>query len=252
MSSSESEEEEEEMEVDEREEEEEEDSDDDDDDDDDDESYQIPLSQEQNFVREQNIKALRDGTVTIRYASVLSNLKPPEPDEVILKRHFQPLVPGGAVQTGAQSRVVGLMFSFSFLNDSLSFPSAKKREKKGGFKSGHPNENSRSFSLSFSLFLSLSLSFPSFQEAKNSDVFFLSLSLSFSLFLFEQQLRCKERFSLVRYSSRLDRRNDPSCRKLSHPAQTRKISCSQKASQSWCCGKTRISKGRRKVNCYLR
>ena len=157
MSSSESEEEEEEMEVDEREEEEEEDSDDDDDDDDDDdESYQIPLSQEQNLVREQNIKALRDGTVTIRYASVLSNLKPPEPDEVILKRHFQPLVPGGAVQTGAQSRVVGLMFSFSFLNDSLSFPSAK-REKKGGFKSGHPNENSRSFSLSFSLFLSLSL-----------------------------------------------------------------------------------------------
>ena len=154
MSSSESEEEEEEMEVDEREEEEEEEEEDSDDDDD--ESYQIPLSQEQNFVREQNIKALRDGTVTIRYASVLSNLKPPEPDEVILKRHFQPLVPGGAVQTGAQSRVVGLMFSFSFLNDSLSFPSAK-REKKGGFKSGHPNENSRSFSLSFSLFLSLSL-----------------------------------------------------------------------------------------------
>ena len=176
MSSSESEEEEEEMEVDEREEEEEEEEDSDDDDDD--ESYQIPLSQEQNFVREQNIKALRDGTVTIRYASVLSNLKPPEPDEVILKRHFQPLVPGGAVQTGAQSRVVGLMFSFSFLNDSLSFPEREKREERG-FKSGHPNENSRSFSLSFSL----SLSFPSFQEAKNSDVFFLSLSLSLSFFL---------------------------------------------------------------------
>ena len=168
MSSSESEEEDEEMEVDEREEE----------DSDDDESYQIPLSQEQNFVREQNIKALRDGTVTIRYASVLSILKPPEPDEVILKRHFRPLVPGGAVQTGAQSRVVGLMFSFSFLNDSLSFPEREKREERG-FKSGHPNENSRSFSLSFSLFLS----FPSFQEAKNSDVFFLSLSLSLSFFL---------------------------------------------------------------------
>ena len=135
------------MEVDEREEEE---------DSDDDESYQIPLSQEQNFVREQNIKALRDGTVTIRYASVLSNLKPPEPDEVILKRHFQPLVPGGAVQTGAQSRVVGLMFSFSFFERcSPSRSPSAKREKKGGFKSGHPNENSRSFSLSFSLSLSL-------------------------------------------------------------------------------------------------
>jgi hypothetical protein len=170
MSSSESEEEEEEMEVDEREEEE---------DSDDDESYQIPLSQEQNFVREQNIKALRDGTVTIRYASVLSNLKPPEPDEVILKRHFQPLVPGGAVQTGAQSRVVGLMFSFSFFERcSPSRSPSAKREKKGGFKSGHPKENSRSFSLSFSL------SFPSFQEANNSDVFFLSLSLSFSLSFF--------------------------------------------------------------------
>ena len=149
MSSSESEEEEEEMEVDEREEEEEEE---DSDDDDDDESYQIPLSQEQNFVREQNIKALRDGTVTIRYASVLSNLKPPEPDEVILKRHFQPLVPGGAVQTGAQSRVFGLMFSFSFSNDSLPLvPRARKERRKGDSKVG-----TQMRILVLSLFLSLS------------------------------------------------------------------------------------------------
>jgi hypothetical protein len=154
-------EEEEEMEVDEREEEEESEEEDSDDD----ESYQIPLSQEQNFVREQNIKALRDGTVTIRYASVLSNLKPPEPDEVILKRHFQPLVPGGAVQTGAQSRVVGLMFSFSFFERfSPSRSPSAKREKKGGFKSGHPNENSRSFSLSFSLSLSLFSKLPRSKE----------------------------------------------------------------------------------------
>ena len=57
----------------------------------------------ENFIREQNVKALRDGLPLskIRYASVLSNLKPPEPDEVILKRHFAPLVPGGALQTGA-------------------------------------------------------------------------------------------------------------------------------------------------------
>ena len=56
----------------------------------------------ENFIREQNVKALRDGLPLskIRYASVLSNLKPPEPDEVILKRHFAPLVPGGALQTG--------------------------------------------------------------------------------------------------------------------------------------------------------
>ena len=130
MSSSESEEEDEEMEVDEREEEEESEEEEDSDDD---ESYQIPLSQEQNFVREQNIKALRDGTVTIRYASVLSNLKPPEPDEVILKRHFQPLVPGGAVQTGAQSRVVGTyVFIFFFERFSLSsFPEREKREERG-------------------------------------------------------------------------------------------------------------------------
>ena len=79
----------------EEEEEEEEDSD---------EEYELS-QRDKNLVRERNVKALRDGTVKIAYASVLSNLKPPEPNEVILKRHFQPLVPGGALQTGRRSLV---------------------------------------------------------------------------------------------------------------------------------------------------
>ena len=79
----------------EEEEEEEEDSD---------EEYELS-QRDKNLVRERNVRALRDGTVKIAYASVLSNLKPPEPNEVILKRHFQPLVPGGALQTGRRSLV---------------------------------------------------------------------------------------------------------------------------------------------------
>lgn len=95
MSSSDEEEDEEEEreESEEEEEEEEEDSD---------SEYHHSQDDDENFIREQNVKALRDGLPLskIRYASVLSNLKPPEPDEVILKRHFAPLVPGGALQTG--------------------------------------------------------------------------------------------------------------------------------------------------------
>ena len=70
--------------------------------DDDSDSEYRHSQDDENFVREQNVKALRDGLPLskIRYASVLSNLKPPEPDEVILKRRFAPLVPGGALQTG--------------------------------------------------------------------------------------------------------------------------------------------------------
>ena len=92
-SSDEEEEDEEEREESEEEEEEEEDSD---------SEYRHSQDDDENFIREQNVKALRDGLPLskIRYASVLSNLKPPEPDEVILKRHFAPLVPGGALQTG--------------------------------------------------------------------------------------------------------------------------------------------------------
>ncbi len=87
--------EEEETMLDSEEEEEEEDSD---------EEYELS-QRDKNLVRERNVRALRDGTVKIAYASVLSNLKPPEPNEVILKRHFQPLVPGGALQTGKRSLV---------------------------------------------------------------------------------------------------------------------------------------------------
>lgn len=92
-SSDEEEDEEDQREESEEEEEEEEDSD---------SEYRHSQDDDENFIREQNVKALRDGLPLskIRYASVLSNLKPPEPDEVILKRHFAPLVPGGALQTG--------------------------------------------------------------------------------------------------------------------------------------------------------
>ena len=96
MSSSDEEEEDEEDQREESEEEEEEEEEDSD------SEYRRSQDDDENFIREQNVKALRDGLPLskIRYASVLSNLKPPEPDEVILKRHFAPLVPGGALQTG--------------------------------------------------------------------------------------------------------------------------------------------------------
>ena len=80
MSSSDEEEDEEEEreESEEEEEEEEEDSD---------SEYHHSQDDGENFIREQNVKALRDGLPLskIRYASVLSNLKPPEPDEVIFE-----------------------------------------------------------------------------------------------------------------------------------------------------------------------
>jgi len=106
MSSSSEEEEEDQREEDSEEEEEEEDSD---------SEYRHSQDDDgENFIREQNVKALRDGLPLskIRYASVLSNLKPPEPDEVILKRHFAPLVPGGALQTG--TFLVCLLVCFLF------------------------------------------------------------------------------------------------------------------------------------------
>ena len=97
MSSGDEEEEDEEDQREESEEEEEEEEEEDSD-----SEYRRSQDDDENFIREQNVKALRDGLPLskIRYASVLSNLKPPEPDEVILKRHFAPLVPGGALQTG--------------------------------------------------------------------------------------------------------------------------------------------------------
>ena len=112
--------EEEETMLDSEEEEEEEDSD---------EEYELS-QRDKNLVRERNVRALRDGTVKIAYASVLSNLKPPEPNEVILKRHFQPLVPGGALQTGKRSLVERVdVFFVIFLSISNNSISSRGREK---------------------------------------------------------------------------------------------------------------------------
>ena len=219
----------------EEEEEEEEDSD---------EEYELS-QRDKNLVRERNVRALRDGTVKIAYASVLSNLKPPEPNEVILKRHFQPLVPGGALQTGRRSLVARAtrmrrrFFIIFFQFRTILSPQGEGKER--FWVLTFEKKNSPSFSL-----------FP-----RVPDVLFLAsiLTLSFSLSFFlssGMQRRCNARFSPEKYSSRLARRNDRNCRKSYRPARTRKISRSRKVFQSWCCGKTRIRKGRRRISCYLR
>ena len=216
----------------EEEEEEEEDSD---------EEYELS-QRDKNLVRERNVRALRDGTVKIAYASVLSNLKPPEPNEVILKRHFQPLVPGGALQTGKRSLVERVDVFFVIFLRFRTIPFSSEGEGKECFwVLTFEKKNSPSVSL-----------FP-----RIPDVLFLAsiLTLSFSLSFFlssGMQRRCNARFSPEKYSSRLARRNDRNCRKSYRPARTRKISRSRKVFQSWCCGKTRIRKGRRRISCYLR
>ena len=215
----------------EEEEEEEEDSD---------EEYELS-QRDKNLVRERNVRALRDGTVKIAYASVLSNLKPPEPNEVILKRHFQPLVPGGALQTGKRSLVERVDVFFVIFFDFERFVLLEGEGKERFWVLTFEKKNSPSFSL-----------FP-----RVPDVLFLAsiLTLSFSLSFFlssGMQRRCNARFSPEKYSSRLAQRNDRNCRKSYRPARTRKISHSRKVFQSWCCGKTRIRKGRRRISCYLR
>ena len=206
-----------------------------------DEEYELS-QRDKNLVRERNVRALRDGTVKIAYASVLSNLKPPEPNEVILKRHFQPLVPGGALQTGKRSLVecVDVFFVIFVRFRTISF-SSEGEGKKRFWVLTFEKKNSPSVSL-----------FP-----RIPDVLFLAsiLTLSFSLSFFlssGMQRRCNARFSPEKYSSRLARRNDRNCRKSYRPARTQKISRSRKVFQSWCCGKTRIRKGRRRISCYLR
>ncbi len=127
----------------EEEEEEEEDSD---------EEYELS-QRDKNLVRERNVRALRDGTVKIAYASVLSNLKPPEPNEVILKRHFQPLVPGGALQTGRRSlveRATRLHRRFFIIFFSFRTILSPQREEKSAFRCSLLKKK-------LSLFLSLSL-----------------------------------------------------------------------------------------------
>ena len=201
----------------------------------------------ENFIREQNVKALRDGLPLskIRYASVLSNLKPPEPDEVILKRHFAPLVPGGALQTGTflvcllrfVSRVrwrsrFWIFERFFFVRRFQVFwvPTFEKK------KAHH---------LFLSLFLLCSSLLRCLHFSSDDSI---SKTFSFSV----TQLGYKERFSLGKYSSRSDRSSKSSCRELSRPTRTRKISCSQKAWKSWCCGKTRIRKEKSRRVRYLR
>ena len=156
----------------------------------------------ENFIREQNVKALRDGLPLskIRYASVLSNLKPPEPDEVILKRHFAPLVPGGALQTGTflvcllrfVSRVRERGVDFGFLNDSFS--SVVQREEFFGC----PLLKKKAHHLFLSLFLLCSSLLRCLQFSSDDSI---SKTFSFSVI----QLGYKERFSLGKYSSRSDR-----------------------------------------------
>ena len=125
----------------EEEEEEEEDSD---------EEYELS-QRDKNLVRERNVKALRDGTVKIAYASVLSNLKPPEPNEVILKRHFQPLVPGGALQTGRRSlveRATRLHRRFFIIFFSFRTILSPQREEKSAFRCSLLKKKTPFYSLS--------------------------------------------------------------------------------------------------------
>ena len=242
MSSSDEEEDEEEEreESEEEEEEEEEDSD---------SEYHHSQDDDENFIREQNVKALRDGLPLskIRYASVLSNLKPPEPDEVILKRHFAPLVPGGALQTG--TFLVCLLRFVSRVRERSRFWIFERfffvrRPKRRVFwVPTFEKKSTSSLSLSVSS-LFVVIAFTLHFSSDDS----ISKTFSFSV----TQLGYKERFSLGKYSSRSDRSSKSSCRELSRPTRTRKISCSQKASKSWCCGKTRIRKEKRRRVRYLR
>ena len=204
----------------------------------------------ENFIREQNVKALRDGLPLskIRYASVLSNLKPPEPDEVILKRHFAPLVPGGALQTG--TFLVCLFVCFLARSEEGSrfwiferFFFVRRPKRRVFWVPTFEKKSTSSLSLSVS---SLFVVIAFIRHFSSDDS--ISKTFSFSV----TQLGYKERFSLGKYSSRSDRSSKSSCRELSRPTRTRKISCSQKASKSWCCGKTRIRKEKRRRVRYLR
>ena len=129
---------------------------------------------------------------------------------------------------------------FGFLNDSFSSV-VQREEFFGCLLLKKKSTSSLSLSVS-SLFVVIAfiLHFSSDDS--------ISKTFSFSV----TQLGYKERFSLGKYSSRSDRSSTSSCRELSRPTRTRKISCSQKASKSWCCGKTRIRKEKRRRVRYLR
>ena len=73
---------------------------------DDEEDFENEITQSQrNELRETNARAMRDGTLKIQYGAVLKNLKPPERDEVILRRPFRPVCAQGIVQSGTQTFV---------------------------------------------------------------------------------------------------------------------------------------------------
>jgi len=218
--------------------------------DDSDSEYRHSQDDDENFVREQNVKALRDGLPLskIRYASVLSNLKPPEPDEVILKRHFAPLVPGGALQTGTFLLCSLVCFLARSEEESRfwifeRFFFVRRPKRRVFWVPTFEKKSTSSLSLSVSS-LFVVIAFTLHFSSDDS----ISKTFSFSVI----QLGYKERFSLGKYSSRSDRSSKSSCRELSRPTRTRKISCSQKASKSWCCGKTRIRKEKRRRVRYLR
>ena len=243
MSSGDEEEEDEEDQREESEEEEEEEEEDSD------SEYRHSQDDDENFIREQNVKALRDGLPLskIRYASVLSNLKPPEPDEVILKRHFAPLVPGGALQTGTflvcLLRFVSRVRWRSRFWIFERFFFVRRPKRRVFWVPTFEKKSTSSLSLSVSS-LFVVIAFILHFSSDDS----ISKTFSFSV----TQLGYKERFSLGKYSSRSDRSSKSSCRESSRPTRTRKISCSQKASKSWCCGKTRIRKEKRRRVRYLR
>ena len=153
----------------------------------------------ENFIREQNVKALRDGLPLskIRYASVLSNLKPPEPDEVILKRHFAPLVPGGALQTG--TFLVCLLRFVSRVRWRSRFWIFERFFFVRRFQSfGCPLLKKKAHHLFLSLFLLCSSLLRCLHFSSDDSI---SKTFSFSVI----QLGYKERFSLGKYSSRSDR-----------------------------------------------
>ena len=199
MSSSSSEEEEEE---DEEEDQREEESEEEEEEEDADSEYRHSQDDDgENFIREQNVKALRDGLPLskIRYASVLSNLKPPEPDEVILKRHFAPLVPGGALQTG--TFLVCLLRFVSRVRERSQFWIFERfffvrRPKRRVF--WVPTFEKKAHHLFLSLFLLCSSLLRCLQFSSDDSI---SKTFSFSVI----QLGYKERFSLGKYSSRSDR-----------------------------------------------
>ena len=83
--------------------------------DDDDDDFELDSTQRE--IRNRNAKMMREGgEIRTKYTSFLDQLKPPEPDEVVLRRPFRPVKEGQALQTGARRR-----FPFPFVLSSMIF-----------------------------------------------------------------------------------------------------------------------------------